>query len=130
MTLRSRLRLALTAVFVVFAIAAVVTVLSQRQVLNDQIDEQLLSTPVPPRRDDPARAGPDAARLREIEDLTAGRDPGEVLVGLTVAVVFLTVRQAGMLPFNLDKLQKKMLIHNYACKFRILCQTGLQHTPF
>lgn len=56
MTLRNRLRLALTAVFAVFAVAIVITVLSQRQELNDQIDEQLLSTPVPlpPRREAPA----------------------------------------------------------------------------
>ncbi len=47
----------MTAVFAVFAIAAVVTVLSQREVLNDQIDERLLSTPLPPRRDAPAGAG-------------------------------------------------------------------------
>lgn len=57
MSLRSRLLLALTAVFAVFAIAAVVTVLSQREVLNDQIDERLLSTPLPPGRDAPAGAG-------------------------------------------------------------------------
>ncbi|MDW3177519.1 MAG: HAMP domain-containing sensor histidine kinase [Acidimicrobiia bacterium] len=53
MTLRNRLLLALTAVFVIFAIAAVVTVLSQRQALNDQVDEQLLSTPLPPGREAP-----------------------------------------------------------------------------
>jgi len=34
----------------VFAIASVVTVISQRRVLNDQIDEQLMSTPLPPPR--------------------------------------------------------------------------------
>ncbi len=56
MTLRNRLLLALTAVFAIFAIAAVATVLSQRQALNDQIDEQLLSTPLPPRREPPPGA--------------------------------------------------------------------------
>ena len=60
MSLRNRLRLALTAVFAVFVVATVITLLSQRQELNDQIDEQLLSTPVPlpPRREAPGGGEP------------------------------------------------------------------------
>lgn len=56
MTLRKRLLLALTAVFVVFAVATLIAVLSQREDLIDQIDEQLLTTPLPPRRDGPVGA--------------------------------------------------------------------------
>ena len=57
MTLRKRLLLALTAVFLVFAVATLIAVLSQRENLIDRVDEQLLSTPLPPRREGPVDVG-------------------------------------------------------------------------
>ena len=80
MTLRTRLLLGFTMIFVVVIVAGIFTVTAQRNQLYDQIDDRLISTPLPPE----ARAGQEGANTGR--DRAAQPVDDETISDLYVAV--------------------------------------------